>query len=180
MIKPASSGDLRITTGFFPPFSVSLPARGRYNYWGNKSSCAAAESQPFGGWSSCATNRKKGEKNICKHVYLNVNGLPIMGVEIKSKMKDNLVKPPISTLRWASISTALTHRGIKTEALSWTYQGLTSQPWIDNTTITSTPTNPWGQLAIHDWDIMVLFSDRVQCSLTNWSLATGCQSIHQT
>lgn len=40
-------------------------------------------------------------------------------------------------------------------------------------------TQPLGLLAVHDWDIMVLFSDKVQCSLTNWSLATGCQSIHQ-
>lgn len=98
MIKPASSGDLRITTGFFlfslpPSFSLvlSFPARGRYNYWGHKSSCAAAESQPFGGWSSCVTNRRGGKKrerkNICKHVYLNVNGLPVMRAEIISKKK---------------------------------------------------------------------------------------------
>lgn len=50
MIKPASSGDLRITTDFFfsflPSLSFSLPAQRRYNYWGHKSSCAAAESQP--------------------------------------------------------------------------------------------------------------------------------------
>lgn len=56
MIKPAWSGDLRITTGLFFLPTPSLPAEGRYNYWEHKSLCAEAESQPIGGYNSGIAN----------------------------------------------------------------------------------------------------------------------------
>lgn len=78
---------------------------------------------------------------------------PVMRVEIKSKMKGDLVKPPmISVLRWASNGAATTPHGRwggSRESMLSFYPVLTSHG--------NTHTHLWGRwLAIHDWDIMVL------------------------
>lgn len=95
MIKPASSGDLRITTGFFlGTLSLSLSQHkegiitGGTNHHVQQLNLSHLEDGRY-------KHKKKEEKNICKHIYLNVNGLPIMRVEIKCKMRGNLVKPPM-------------------------------------------------------------------------------------
>lgn len=69
MIKPASSGGFQNNNIFTLFFFLSLPAEERHNYWGHKVSCAAAESQPFGRFTSSVTNKGGKQPND----YFTVN-----------------------------------------------------------------------------------------------------------
>lgn len=108
MIKPASSGDLRITTGSCSPYclccALSLPQHGEGIITGGTNHHVQQLNPSHLEDGARATNRRGGvggTQNICKHVYLSVNSLPVMRMEIRRK--SNLGKP-ISVLRWPSVS----------------------------------------------------------------------------
>lgn len=95
MIKPASSGDLRITTTFFPPYTQThslsqckegIITRGTNHHVQQLNHNHLED-------ITAATNRR-GE-NTCKHVYSNVTDPPVMTFENRSKIKGNLEKMPL-------------------------------------------------------------------------------------